>query len=330
MKRLCTLAVLVVLTTAGCAVGGETKTEASETYPSKPLSILAPGSPGGGWDTRARGIANALGQCKITSQKATVTNVPGAGGTIGLAQFAKHNGDPYQLMVMDSATMLGGIVNNHSPVDLTTLTPIAGLSRGPSAIVVPKKSPYADLPALLAALKQNPRGIKWTGGSLGGPGHLTVAGLAKGAGVGVKDVNYVPTAGGGESMNLLLSGAATVGIDTVVELKPQIQAGALRVLAVDGSDRVEGVDAPTLKELGLADKAVTTLAGVMAPAGLSAEQQKDVIGLLDKMRQSSCWQQVLKQNNWVDAWTPGDDFKTVLTDQRTQITAILTEMGLAK
>lgn len=328
MKRLSTLAALLVLTT-GCAVG-ESTTEAADTYPSKPLSILAPGSPGGGWDTRARGIANALSQCKITSQKATVTNVPGAGGTIGLAQFVKHTGDPYQLMVMDSATMLGGIVNNHSPVDLTTLTPIAGLSRGPSAIVVPKKSPYADLPALLAALKQNPRGVKWTGGSLGGPGHLTVAGLAKGQGVAVKDVNYVPTAGGGESMNLLLSGAATVGIDTVVELKPQIQAGALRVLAVDGSERVEGVDAPTLKELGLADKAVTTLAGVMAPAGLSAEQQKDVIAMVDKMRQSSCWQEVLKQNNWVDAWTPGDDFKQVLTDQRTQITAILTEMGLAK
>ena len=143
MKRLITLAAVLVLT-AGCAVGEDT-TDAAQTYPSKPLSILAPGSPGGGWDTRARGIANALSQCKITSQKATVTNVPGAGGTIGLAQFAKHTGDPYQLMVMDSATMLGGIVNNHSPVDLTTLTPIAGLSRGPSAIVVPKKSPYADL-----------------------------------------------------------------------------------------------------------------------------------------------------------------------------------------
>ena len=90
------------------------------------------------------------------------------------------------------------------------------------------------------------------------------------------------------------------------------------------------MDAPTLKELGLADKAVTTLAGVMAPAGLSAEQQKDVIAMVDKMRQSPCWQQVLKQNNWVDAWTPGDDFKKVLTDQRTRITAILTEMGLAK
>lgn len=328
MKRLSTLAVLVLLT-AGCAVG-ESSEASSETYPSKPLSILAPGSPGGGWDTRARGIASALSQCKITTQKATVTNVPGAGGTIGLAQFAKHTGDPYQLMVMDSATMLGGIVNNHSPVDLTTLTPIAGLSRGPSAIVVPKKSPYADLPALLAALKQNPQGIKWTGGSLGGPGHLTVAGLAKAEGVPVKNLNYVPTSGGGESMNLLLSGAATAGIDTVVELKPQIQAGALKVLAVDGDQRVDGVDAPTLKELGLADKAVSTLAGVMAPAGLSADQQQDVVALVDKMRQSTCWQQVLKQNNWVDAWTPGDDFKKVLNDQRTQITAILSEMGLAK
>ena len=328
MKRTSAIALLLVLTT-GCAVGKSTE-ETASSYPSEPLSIMAPGSPGGGWDTRARGIATSLSQCKVASVKATVTNVPGAGGTIGLAQFAKNGADPYQLMVMDSVTMLGGIVNNHSPVDLTTLTPIAGLSRGPSAIVVPKSSQYSSLPALLAAMKQNPRGVKWTGGSLGGPGQMTVAGLAKGQGTAVKDVNYVPTAGGGESMNLLLSGAATAGIDTVAELRAQIQAGELRVLAVDGEQRVDGVNAPTLKELGLADKAISTLAGVLAPAGLWAVQQQEVIAMIDKMRQSSCWQQVLKQNNWVDAWTPGDEFKKVLTDQRTQITTILAELGLGQ
>ncbi|MEV6155960.1 tripartite tricarboxylate transporter substrate binding protein [Nonomuraea sp. NPDC052129] len=327
MKIIFAAAALTVLAT-GCAVGESA--EAGAEYPSKPLTIMAPGSPGGGWDTRARGIAGALSQCKITTAKATVVNVPGAGGTIGLAQFAKSKGDPYQLMVMDSATMLGGIVNNHSPVDLTTLTPIAGLSRGPSAIVVPKNAPYADLKSLLAAMKKNPHGVKWTGGSLGGPGQMTVAGLAKGQGIDAKQVNYVPTAGGGESMNLLLSGAATAGIDTVAELRAQLQAGELKALAVDGDKRIEGIDAPTLKELGLSDQAISTMAGVLAPAGLSAEQQQDVVKMIDKMRQTSCWQQVLKQNNWVDAWTPGDSFKQVLTEQRGQITTILGELGLGK
>jgi putative tricarboxylic transport membrane protein len=99
---------------------------------------------------------------------------------------------------------------------------------------------------------------------------------------------------------------------------------------VDGDKRIEGIDAPTLKELGLSDQAISTMAGVLAPAGLSAEQQRDIVTMVDKMRQTSCWQQVLKQNNWVDAWTPGDSFKQVLTEQRGQITTILGELGLGK
>lgn len=326
IKLLTVMAVAASLT--GCAVGESAG--AGGGYPSKPLAIMAPGSPGGGWDTRARGIAGSLSDCKVADVDATVTNVPGAGGTIGLAQFAKKKGDPYQLMVMDSVTMLGGIVNNKSPVDLSSLTPVAGLSRGPSAIVVTKKSPYQDLKALLDAMEARPRGVKWTGGSLGGPGQMTVAGLAKDRGVAVKEINFVPTAGGGESMNLLLSGAATAAVDTVAELRPQIDAGEVRVLAVDSEQRVQSVDAPTMKELGLAGEAVATLAGVLAPAGLTKEQQQDVIGLLDKVRQTSCWKQVLERNNWTEDWRPGDEFGKVLAEQRIQVTAILGELGLGK
>ncbi|SEF61853.1 putative tricarboxylic transport membrane protein [Nonomuraea solani] len=326
IKLVAALAVAVSLT--GCAVGESA--DAGGTYPSKALSIMAPGSPGGGWDTRARGIASALSECKVADVDATVTNVPGAGGTIGLAQFVKRQGDPYQLMVMDSVTMLGGIVNNKSPVDLATLTPVAGLSRGPSAFVVPKKSSYQDLNALLDAMKAKPQSIKWTGGSLGAPGHMTVAAMAKSKGLEAKDINFVPTAGGGESLNLLLSGAATIGVDTVAELRPQIEAGELRVLAVDSAQRVNGIDAPTMKELGLGEEAISTLAGVLAPAGLSKEQQQEVVGLLDKVRQTTCWKKVLERNNWTEDWKPGAEFGKVLAEQRTQVTAILGELGLGK
>ena len=150
MKRLITLAVVSVLTT-GCAVGEgrrrSARFRASRCRSSRRAVPAAAGTRGPGASPTRSASARS------PTQKATVTNVPGAGGTIGLAQFAKKQGDPYQLMVMDSVTMLGGIVNNKSPVDLSTLTPVAGLSRGPSAIVVPKKSPYKELKALLATLK---------------------------------------------------------------------------------------------------------------------------------------------------------------------------------
>ncbi|MDN5854244.1 MAG: tripartite tricarboxylate transporter substrate binding protein, partial [Actinomycetia bacterium] len=136
---------------ASCAVGEADSDSGSSDYPTQDIEILAPGSPGGGWDTRARAISTALTECDVIDQNVTVTNKPGAGGTIGLADFVQHDGDPHQLMVMDTITMLGGIVGNDSPIDLADLTPIAGMTFSPGAIVVPAESPYKSLDKLLAA-----------------------------------------------------------------------------------------------------------------------------------------------------------------------------------
>ncbi|MEV1170711.1 tripartite tricarboxylate transporter substrate-binding protein [Nonomuraea sp. NPDC049784] len=162
------------------------------------------------------------------------------------------------------------------------------------------------------------------------------------AGAGQRDVRLVPGVDEGRvvvALDPLPAGVdvrqvrarvATAGIDTVAELRAQIEAGELRVLAVDSEQRMAGVDAPTMKELGLGDEAISTLAGVLAPAGLTKEQQQEVIGLLDKVRQTSCWKKVLERNNWTEDWRPGDQFGQVLAEQRTQVTTILGELGLGK
>ncbi len=152
MKRTVLFGVSAVLVLSGCTVGSTDDSAPAGAYPERGISILAPGSTGGGWDTRARGMENALTRCGVISEDVTVTNLPGAGGTIGLAEFNTKNGDPYQLMVMDTMTMLGGIVRNHSPIDLTTLTPIAGLTESVGAIMVPAGSKYADFESLLTAM----------------------------------------------------------------------------------------------------------------------------------------------------------------------------------
>jgi putative tricarboxylic transport membrane protein len=319
----------------GCAAGdpddGAGSGGQAVAYPTKGISVLAPGSPGGGWDTRARGMSQALTECKVTDKQVTVSNKPGAGGTVGLAEFAKHQGDMHQLVVMDTVTVLGGIAVNKSPVDLKSFTPIAGLTSSPSAVVVPRKSPYRDLKSLLAELKAKPKSVKWTGGSLGGGDHIQAALLARSAGVSPNEINYVPTGGGGESMSLLLSGAATVGIATVTEIRGQVEAGELTVLAITRKaegQRIEGIDAPSLGELGLDNAAVGSIGGVLAPAGLSAAQQQTVVDLVRKMRDTTCWQDVLKRSNWVDAWTPGAEFGDLIKQQEGQINGVLQELGL--
>jgi len=327
-RLLAVSAVAAVVAVAGCAVGDETSTADAESFPSRTIAILAPGATGGGWDARARSIQSGFADCGITDVDVTVTNTPGAGGTIGLADFVAHDGDPYQWMVMDTVTMLGGIVRNDSPVDLTTLTPIAGLTGSTDMVVVPATSPYKTFDDLVAGFEQAPAELSWTGGSLGGPDHMSVGLLAKKIGIPIGDVNYVTTGGGGEVLGLLLSGSAAAGFVGSNEATPQVQAGELRALAVSGDERLEGIDAPTLTELGMEDINVTSIGGIMAPPGISDADAASIIDLITRLRDTRCWDEALERNDWTDDFTTGEAFGAVIADHKGKVDSVLGELGL--
>jgi putative tricarboxylic transport membrane protein len=145
-------------------------------------SIMAPAAPGGGWDQTARTMQTVLQEEGI-SGNVQVTNVPGAGGTIGLAQFVNQAaGDPEDLIV-GGYVMVGAILTNASPVDLTMITPIARLTGEQEAIVVPVSSDIQTLADLLAKLEADPGAVSWGGGSAGGADHILAGLVAKAAGV---------------------------------------------------------------------------------------------------------------------------------------------------
>lgn len=313
----------------GCAVGPVDSGAAVVGYPSRGLSILAPGSVGGGFDSRARGIGGALTGCGVTDEDVTVSNAPGAAGTIGLARIAGRADDPYQLMTMDTVTLLGGEIQNHSPVSLTRLTPIAGLTVSTTAIVVPAKSPYRDLPSLIRATAKKPRATKWVGGSprRPRPHHRGLARPACAPGAGPSHVRAHRR--WGEVLNMLLSGVATAGLSTLSEIRPQVEAGKLRILAVSGGSSPKDLGSPpTLDRLGYGDDAVDAIGGVMAPPGLNASEQRAVVRLVDKMRHTSCWKKTLRENDWDEVWLPGRKFGDLISRQQKQVGAVLKEVGL--
>src|SRR5687767_177081 len=103
------------------------------------LNIMAPAAAGGGWDSAARAVQETMTATGL-ADSAQVYNVPGAGGTVGLAQFIGQAGsDPNQLMA-GGITMVGAIITNQAPVDLTQVTPIARLTGDPLVVVVPAAS----------------------------------------------------------------------------------------------------------------------------------------------------------------------------------------------
>lgn len=291
-------------------------------------TILAPAAPGGGWDQTARTMQTLL-QKEGISKKVQVTNVPGAGGTIGLAQFVNQaKGDPESLIV-GGYVMVGAILTNNSPVDLTMVTPIARLTGEQEAIVVPASSDIGTIADLVAKLKADPGAVSWGGGSAGGVDHITAGLIAKAAGVDPTKVNYIAFSGGGEALAAILGGQVTVGISGMGEFESQIQAGTLRLLAVSGEERIEGVDAPTLKEAGL-DVAIENWRMVAAAPGLSEEQKAAVAADIDKLAASEAWKQELATRGWDDRYLAGPAFEEQLAADIAATKAILTDIGLAQ
>ena len=131
------------------------------------LKITAPAGAGGGWDSTSRALQQAM-TATGAAKSVQVVNVPGAGGTVGLAQFVNTaKGDGSQLMMM-GVTMVGAVLTNKAPVTLDQVTPIARLTQDALVIVVPASSPHKTLKDLAAALKADTSKVVWAGGSEGG------------------------------------------------------------------------------------------------------------------------------------------------------------------
>jgi putative tricarboxylic transport membrane protein len=292
------------------------------------LKIMAPAGPGGGWDQTAR----AMQQVLITSglaKSVQVVNVPGAGGSVGLAQLINSaKGDGHQLMV-NGFVMVGALITNKSAVSLNQATPIARLTEEVEVIVVPASSPIKDAKDLAAALKADPGKVRWTGGSAGGVDHITAALFAQAVGADATKINYIPFSGGGESLAALLGARVTAGISGYGEYEGQIKAGKLRVIGVTAEKRIEGIDAPTFREQGI-DLVIANWRSVMAPPGLSPQQRGDLIALVEKMAKSQPWKDALKQKGWDDALLTGDAFASFLKREQERVGGILKSAGLVK
>ena len=301
---------------------------ASSALAQQELKIMAPAGPGGGWDAAARSIQQILTQTGL-AKSVQVTNVTGACGTIGLAQFVNNaKGDPSQLMV-NGITMVGAILTNKAPVSLDQVTPIARLTGDPLVIVVPANSPHKTVQDLAAAVKADPAKVSWAGGSAGGADHILAALVTKAAGSDPAKVNYVAFSGGGEALAAMLGGKVTAGISGYGEFESQIKAGKLRALAISSGKRLAGADVPTLKEQGLEVEVVNWRALMGAP-GLSAEQRKSLTDKVEKMVKSKEWAELIKARGWEDYYLAGEPFTAFLKVEQGRVGDVLRSVGLVK
>lgn len=292
------------------------------------LEIVVPAAPGGGWDQTGRAMQNALQEGDLASG-IQVVNIPGAGGTIGLAQFVSGKEGQGNALLTGGLVMLGAILTNQSPVTLDQVTPIARLTGEYEVIVVPGSSEIQSLDDLIATFKEDPQSVSWGGGSAGGTDHILVGLIAKEVGVEPGGINYVPFAGGGEALASILGGHVTAGVSGYQEFAGQIETGDLRPLAISSTERLEGVDIPTLKEQGV-DVELTNWRAVFAPPGISDEDKQALGDAVGKMAESEAWQAILVDRAWLDLYLPPDEFAQFLQQDTEQVETVLKDIGLVQ
>lgn len=310
--------------------GGDSGGDGDSGSPSiASISVIAPADPGGGWDQTARTVAQVLTSEGLVD-RAPVTNIGGAGGTVGLASLATEK-DPNTLMVT-GLVMVGAVETNESSTRIEDTTPIARLTEEALVVVVPADSEYETLEDLVEGIVENGKSVTVTGGSAGGADHILAGMLLTEAGVAPEDMgdtlNYIPNSGGGEAVTMLLGNQVAAGISGVGEFVEQINAGSLRALAVSSEAPVPALpDTPTIVDSGY-DLVLTNWRGLLAPGGISDEEAAALTAVVDELVQTDAWKSELETRGWDDAYLSGAEFDSYLATNIEEVKGTLKTIGL--
>ena len=239
----------------------------AQDYPSRPVRVVVPFSPGGAVDGPMRVIAQELS--KRLGQQVIVDNKPGAGATIGTDVVAKASPDGYTLLLASQTNAISATLYPKLPYDpIEDFAPISLIGREPGVLVVHPSLPVKTFQEFVAYVKERPGRIDYASSGNGSGQHLFVALLASMTGM---KMNHVPYRGSGQATADLLGGQVQVSIPGTAGMVGHIKAGKLRALAVTGAKRSPQLpDVPTVMESGVPGYEAYVWMALLAPKGTPA------------------------------------------------------------
>ena len=260
---------------------------AQEDHPSRPVEFIVPWGPGGGSDTLMRIVANEIEPYLGVAMP--VINMPGVGGTLGLAEAAKRAPDGYTVTQIHEGLPVA------SQTGLTDLNwddfaPIALMTSSPQYVVVNADAPWQTFEEFIAHAKENPGEVRM-GVTLGGVPHLHAAMIEEATGA---EFGYVGYEGTGERIRALVGGNLDAAIGDISSALQFVDNGDLRFLAVGSAERVEATpDVPTLAELGYdLDLAVTR--GIVAPKDTPQDRLDVLEAALEELSRDEDYRQTIQ------------------------------------
>lgn len=235
-----------------------------QEYPTKPIRMIIPSTPGGGTDYIGRLLGTKLQE--LNGWSIVPENKPGAGTALGLAEAARSAPDGYSLVIgqSDNVTLIPLLMPvSYDPVK--DLAPVALVATTPIVLVVAENSPYKTLPEIIAAAKKAPGTISYGTSGTGGSVHIAVEMLQNAAGF---QMQHVPYKGSAPALADLLGGHLQFAGSSISSTAAMLKAGKVRALAVTSPRRNPALpDVPTVAELGYPEYGMVIYYGVLAPSG---------------------------------------------------------------
>ena len=236
----------------------------AQTFPTKPMTIVVPASPGGAIDLAARLIGQKF--TEAWGQPVVIENKTGATGVIGTDFVAKAAPDGHVLALVASSHAINPSMFKKLPFDtVKSFEPVVQTHTVPLVLVVAPDSPFKTMQDVIAFGKKNPGQLSFASSGNGGAPHFSGELFQSMAGL---QMQHIPYKGSTLAHPDLMSGRVSIMFDTLAATSAQIKGGKLRALAVTTPKRLPALpDVPTVAEAGLPGYETSTWGGLLAPAG---------------------------------------------------------------
>ncbi|HZH06013.1 MAG TPA: tripartite tricarboxylate transporter substrate binding protein [Lautropia sp.] len=312
---------------AGPAVAQSVQSVLAPAYPIKTIRLVVPYPPGGATDVIGRVVAQKL--AAEFGQQVVVDNRAGAAGSIGAGMVANGAADGHTLLMgaLTSHSINAALYGKTVPFDIEkSFAPIAIVGTVPLIVVVHPDVKAATLAELIALAKASPGVITYASAGNGSPQHLAGELFQRLAGIRLL---HVPYKGSGPALVDLVAGQVQTMIETAPAAQPHIRAGKLRALATTTTEPVPTLpDVPTAAKSGLEGFEVSSIFGVVAPAGTPDAVIAKLSAALKTIMAMPDVKETLLAQGALAGWTTVADAEAAIRDESAKWKKLIKEVGL--
>lgn len=297
-----------VLAVLGAAMGAPLAARAQAAFPSRPITVVVPYPPAGSVDLVARALAEPMSS--RLSQPVIVENRGGSGGAVATQSVATAEPDGYRIVLGTQQThgTNEALLPSLGYRAVESFAPICGICTVPHALVVKRDLPATTAGELVALLKREPGRYNYGSTGNGSSSHLACELFKIRTGVSAQ---HVPYRGGGPLAQDLMAGVVDFGFVAIANVLGQLQAGAVRALAIASSTRVDILpDVPTLTEAGVADVDADAWFAFFAPANTPPDRIGQLSQAIEAALAQNAVRTTLARNAVVLRWRPTAEMKS--------------------